>query len=143
MRKYFYLVSFKYRIDKQHESWLDLGVFSTKAKAEKKIQESSDKIGFKDYHRINFKISRIGVDFDFDIKDKSRVVLFCVTHEYEKDKVTYWQIFDYFSTQTKAEERIEYLKKHSRIGRKFPTCFEIVDIKVDNYNAWSEGFIRC
>ena len=32
------------------------------------------------------------------------------------------------------------LKKHSRIGKKHPNNFEINEMKVDNFNSWSEGF---
>lgn len=39
-----------------------------------------------------------------------------------------------------SNKHVEYLKKHSRIGKKYPDNFEIVEIKVDNFNSWSEGF---
>ena len=99
-------------------------------------------VGFRKYGFDNFKIIKFGVDFDTDIKDKSNVVLYCVTHEYDNpsDEFTYWSIFDYFSTIEKAKKYIEYLKKHSRIGKKYPNNFEIIDVKIDNFNSWSEGF---
>ena len=32
------------------------------------------------------------------------------------------------------------LKKHSRVGKKYPNNFEIVEVKIDSFNEWSEGF---
>ncbi len=40
----------------------------------------------------------------------------------------------------KQKECVEYLKKHNRIGKKYPDNFEILDVKIDDFNAWSEGF---
>ena len=98
--------------------------------------------GFNQYNFDNFKIIKFGVDFDTDIKNKSDVILYCVTHEYDNtsDGFTYWNIFDYFSTTEKAKKHIEHLKKHSRVGKKYPNNFEIIDVKIDDFNAWSEGF---
>ena len=28
----------------------------------------------------------------------------------------------------------------TRIGKKYPNNFEIIDVKIDNFNSWSEGF---
>ena len=36
--------------------------------------------------------------------------------------------------------KVEELKKRSRIGKKYPNNFEVVEIEVDCYNSWSEGF---
>ena len=47
---------------------------------------------------------------------------------------------EYISTFERAKAKVEYLKKHNRIGKKYPNNFEIVEIKVDNFNSWSEGF---
>lgn len=142
MIKYFYLVTFEYLIDENFELSLDLGVFSTKKKAEEKIKKSINLNGFKNYNIDNFKIIKFGVNFDYDIKNKENVILYCVTHEYENivDGLTYWNIFDYLSTMEKANSEVERLKKHSRIGKKYPNNFEVVEVKINNFNSWSEGF---
>lgn len=142
MIKYFYLVKFEYFVNDEYKSYFNLGIFSNLKLAKKKISISSGLVGFRKYGFDNFKIIKFGVDFDTDIKDKSNVVLYCVTHEYDNpsDEFTYWSIFDYFSTIEKAKKYIEYLKKHSRIGKKYPNNFEIIDVKIDNFNSWSEGF---
>lgn len=142
MIKYFYLVKFEYSVNDEYKSYFNLGVFSNLKLAKKKVSISSVLVGFRKYGFDNFKIIKFGVDFDTDIKDKSNVVLYCVTHEYDNpsDEFTYWSIFDYFSTIEKAKKYIEYLKKHSRIGKKYPNNFEIIDVKIDNFNSWSEGF---
>lgn len=142
MIKYFYLVKFEYFVNDEYKSYFNLGIFSNLKLAKKKVSISSGLVGFRKYGFDNFKIIKFGVDFDTDIKDKSNVVLYCVTHEYDNqsDEFTYWSIFDYFSTIEKAKKYIEYLKKHSRIGKKYPNNFEIIDVKIDNFNSWSEGF---
>ena len=142
MIKYFYLVKFEYFVNDEYKSYFNLGIFSNLKLAKKKVSISSGLVGFRKYGFDNFKIIKFGVDFDTDIKDKSNVVLYCVTHEYDNpsDEFTYWSIFDYFSTIEKAKKYIEYLKKHSRIGKKYPNNFEIIDVKIDNFNPWSEGF---
>lgn len=142
MIKFFYLVKFEYFVNDEYKSYFNLGIFSNLKLAKKKVNISSGLVGFRKYGFENFKIIKFGVDFDTDIKDKSNVVLYCVTHEYDNpsDEFTYWSIFDYFSTIEKAKKYIEYLKKHSRIGKKYPNNFEIIDVKIDNFNSWSEGF---
>lgn len=82
------------------------------------------------------------MDFEYDIKNKSNISLFCVTHEYDDEinDISFWNIFDYFSNFEKANLKVEYLKKHSRVGKKYPNNFEVFEIKVDNFNSWSEGF---
>ena len=142
MIKYFYLVKFEYFVNDEYKSYFNLGIFSNLKLAKKKVSISSGLVGFRKYGFDNFKIIKFGVDFDTDIKDKSNVVLYCVTHEYDNpsDEFTYWSIFDYFSTIEKAKKYIEYLKKHSRIGKKYPNNFESIDVKIDNFNSWSEGF---
>ena len=142
MIKYFYLVTFEYLTDENYNSEFDLGVFSTRRNAEKKVKDSAKLTGFNQYDIKNFKIIKFGVDFDIEIKNKSNIILYCVTHEYENedDGFTYWNIFDYLCSIKKANIKVENLKKHSRIGKKYPNNFEIVEVKVDCFNSWSEGF---
>lgn len=142
MIKYFYLVKFTYMSNKDFESNLDLGIFSSKRNANEKIKLSKKLPGFKEYDFENFQIIKFGVDFEFDIKNKSNISLFCVTHEYENEinYISFWNIFDYFSSIEKANSKVKYLKKHSKFGKKYPNNFDVFEIKVDNFNSWSEGF---
>lgn len=105
MIKYFYLVKFEYFVNDEYKSYFNLGIFSNLKLAKKKVSISSGLVGFRKYGFDNFKIIKFGVDFDTDIKDKSNVVLYCVTHDYDNpsDEFTYWSIFDYFSTIEKAK----------------------------------------
>lgn len=143
MRKYFYLVEFKRFIKKlNYEACLDLGIFSTKNNASKKIMMSKDLNGFRNYSIDNFQVTKFGVDFDIELLNKTEVILYCVLHEYEdeNEQFTNWCVFDYCDTLKRAQNKIDYLKKHSRIGKKHPNNFDIIEIKVDNFNSWSEGF---
>ena len=108
MIKYFYLVKFEYSICDDYNSYFNLGVFSNLKFAKKKIDKSIGLAGFNQYNFDNFKIIKFGVDFDADIKNKSDVILYCVTHEYDNTSngFTYWNIFDYFSTTEKAKKHI-------------------------------------
>lgn len=140
MIKYFYLVEFSYLVSEDYTSRFDLGIFSTRKKAEEKIKMSVDLPGFNEHGIENFTITKFGVNFDVIPNNKSDVILYCVYHEYEQGKFDYYTIFDYFSSQEKAEAKVQYLRKHSRVGKKYPDNFDIADVKVDNYLSWSGGF---
>ncbi len=145
MKKYFYLVEFSYLTTDNEKSSFNLGVFSIKSNADKKISYSYTQKGFNKYPLDNFKVKKFGVDFENANVDKSKSILYCVSHEYcidESQDEYAWTIFGYFSTCMEAEKKVLYLKKHSRIGKKYPDNFEINEIKVDNYNSWSEGFVE-
>ena len=146
MRRYFYWVDFSYITKNGDKSRFDLGVFSSLTKARNKIDMSADSCGFRDYPKSNFTIDKIGVDFDYEVTDKSNLTLYFVCHEYEPENeevgVSYYSYWGYYSTIKEAEERIEYVKAHSRLGKKYPDCFEIIKVRVDNLNAWSEGFVE-
>lgn len=142
MLYYFYLVNFEYTSFEGFVDSFDLGIFSNIKKAQKKINMSIGLSGFNKYNAENFKIIKFGVKFDSKITDKSNVILYQVAHEYENDNgdTTYWIIFGYYSTIKAANEQVDYLKIHTRIGKKLPDKFNIYEKKVDNYNSWSEGF---
>lgn len=40
----------------------------------------------------------------------------------------------------KVEKHVEYLQKHNKIGKKYPNNFEIVEVYVNNFNSWVDGF---
>lgn len=143
MKKYFFIVYFNYNDDSGMNQF-DLGIFSSKKKALKKIELVKDKEGFNTYSNDNFLIKKIGVDFSKPIINKSEIVLYSIYHEYmkieENKEVYYWNFYGLYSDKNKAAEEVMELKLHTRIGKKYPDCFEIVDEKVDNMNSWAEGF---
>lgn len=143
MKKYFYLVWFSYTDDNGDSSSFNLGVFSHHKNAVKKVDMSVNLEGFRDYPRQNFEITKFAVDFDADNYDKSAVTLYCVWHEYDIDEdESIYTVFDYVSSFEKAQQLVEHLKKHSKIGLQYPNNFEITEEKVDSYNDWSEGFTK-
>ncbi len=141
MRKFFYKVQFEYMIDEYYKSSFDLGIFSCKQNAEEKVKRSCNLAGFRDYSLDNFSIVKFAVDMDEDC-DKSSAILYELWHEYSdiSQDCLYWTIFGYYSSKKRAEERLCNLRSTRRIGKKYPNNFEISEVKVDNYNAWSEGF---
>lgn len=142
MKKFFYLVKFSYSVADETISQFDLGVFSTRKNAENKILLTKDRPGFCKQPINCFQIIKFAVDFDHEVVDKSKEKLYCVYHEYtDEDNNEIWNIFDYFSELESAKEKIEYLKKHSNIGKKHPNNFDITEITVDNYSSWSSGFV--
>lgn len=140
LRKYFYLVTFSYLSDENEESFFDLGVFSTPIKASKKIERAKTLTGFKQFEESCYKIIKFGVEFENAVSKKQGIELYSLSHEYTTKESTFWTVLDYFSTHKQAQEKMIYLQKHSRLGRKYPNNFEINKIIVDNYNDWSEGF---
>ncbi len=133
MKKYFYMVHYTYT-DGDNVSSFDLGIFSTKKNAERKILMSKELPGFKKYGDL-FEIIKFSVNFDIRIEKKD-ATLYCVWLEHDDC----FEIFDYFSSFKDAFEKVEYYKNHTRIGKKYASLFQISDVIVDNYNAWSEGF---
>ena len=129
MRKYFYMVDYKYV-----GGDVGLGIFSTKYKAEKKISMSKNLPGFREYGDL-FVITKFAVDFD-DLQYKTGTILYYIWLEYNDN----YEIFDYYSSEEKANQKIDYFKKHTRIGKKFPNLFQISSVVVDDYLSWSEGF---
>ena len=143
MKKFFYLVFFSYKLENGLQDQFDLGVFTSKSNAKKKIEMCLDLPGFKDFSKDNFTITKFAVSFEHAIQDKSKVNLYSVCHEYEDEKESdcyCWEIFGYFSTKREARKKIDFLKEHSRIGKKYPNNFEIVKELIDNYKLWSFGF---
>ena len=59
MKKAFYLLWFSYCLENGDSSDFDLGLFSSKKNAEKKMETVADKNGFKDFPKSNFEIIKI------------------------------------------------------------------------------------
>lgn len=140
MRKYFYLVTFSYLSDENEESCFDLGVFSTPKNASKKIEKTKTLTGFNQFGENCYKIIKFGVEFKDTISKKQEIELYGLSHEYTTNEGTFGTVLDYFSTHKQAQEKMLFLQKHSRLGKKYPNNFEINKVLVDNYNDWSEGF---
>lgn len=139
MRKYFYLVTFSYTTGENEKSDFDLGVFSTKENALKKIQNSKSLPGFNQYGDECFKIVKFCVEIEKPFTD-NKTILYSLSHEYTTNEGTFWTVFGYFSRYRLAKEKLLMLQNHSRIGKKYPNNFEINKVPVDSYNDWSEGF---
>ena len=139
MLKYFYKVM--YQKEDVEEGSFDLGIFSTQKNADLKIAKASKCIGFNNWN--GFKVIKFGVTFPIDIR-KEGITLYSVTHEYsiiEDDQIyDVFNVFNIFGSKIEAEQNVEYLKKHSRIGRKYPENFLISETIVDNFSYWSEGY---
>ena len=140
MRKYYYLVTFSYLSDNNEESFFDLGVFSTPINAAQKIEKTKTLTGFNQFGENCYKVIKFGVVFNNTVNKKQGIELYSLSHEYTTTEGTFWTVLDYFSTHKQAQEKMFFLQKHSRLGKKYPDNFEINRVLVDNYNDWSEGF---
>lgn len=146
MLKYFYYLYFQYEVEKDEEgksvtSTFGLGYLSTKAKAKAKIDDYKHVIGFNDYPIDSFKIIKQGVIFETNIEDKSKVDLYELSHEYEKDGYDYFTIFSVFATEKEAIKEMEK-QKTKKPYNEFPDNFVIGKWKVDREFAWEEGFTK-
>ena len=122
-----------------------LGTFSCLKNARKKQKQVENQPGFRD-NPNNFKITRCRVKFDDNaVVKKSETVLYCVLLNYEEtidgEICETFIHFGYYATEREAQEVLEYKKKHSREGKKHPEGFSIDWGHVDDYNAWSKGFV--
>ncbi len=140
MIKFFFLAEFEYS-NKDETERFDLGIFSSKSKAEEKISMIKNKSGFKNYDHTSYKIIKFGVNFDRDDVNKEQATLFSVWVEYpDEQNAFYYVIFDYFSSYQKAKAKVNFLKSHSRIGKKHPDKLTISKINVNDFSSWSSGF---
>ena len=67
MINFFYLVQFEY-FTNDYVSSFDLGVFSTKQKAKKKVEQSINLSGFKDFNIDNFEMWCYSTNVNTDSK---------------------------------------------------------------------------
>lgn len=143
MIKYFYQVEYAYEENGKRQNF-NLGVFSTLKNANKKVSLCKNQLGFSKYPD-GFEITKFGVNFKNNIVKKTGIHLFFIYHEYsileEDEWYDYWVQFDCFSTYFEAKSKLAYLKKHTRLGKKYPDNFMIDKVIVDNYNDWAEGFV--
>ena len=137
MRKYFYELLYEY-FDEYGRHDLQIGYFSAHKKAQRICDEIRSKPGFCD-HNGEFIISKFAVDFDCEVRDKSEVVLYELSHEYQDDEgYDNWVIFGVFSSLDEAERVKEEMAAIAPYN-KLPDGFCISDCKVD-IAGWLEGF---
>ena len=129
MRQFFYLVSFAYE-DESGSSAFDLGVFSSLALAKKKIEASKNLSEFSDYSELNFLITPIGVEVK-EKKPKENRILYQIDHEYIDGEIGYTNVFGLTETREEAKKLVKELKKHTRIGKKYPDGFSINKCRVN------------
>ena len=140
MIKFFFLAEFEYSNGDETERF-DLGIFTSKSKAEEKINIIKNKPGFNNYDQSFFKIIKFGVNFDRNEVNKEKATLFSVWVEYPDEKnLFYYVIFDYFSSYQKAKAKVNFLKNHSRIGKKHPEKLKISKININDFSSWLGGF---
>lgn len=142
MLKYFFNLYFTYASDgKNLDNFFHIGYFSSKNKAMAMINKLKDKIGFKDYPVDCFIIDKIGMHITEEIKSKSGINLFELSHEYEKDGESHWTVFGIF--QSKQSAQIELSKqKNKKAYKAYPDGFIIDKWLVDKQFAWLEGFTK-
>ncbi len=111
--------------------------------ARKKVLQASKLKGFSDWVE-GFNIVKFGVLFRENLQVKKQgLKIYSISHEYEieVDGVVYdvYKFLNFCSSKKDAEKQVQILKSNTRYGRKYPHGFEI-DVVVDNYSLWSEGF---
>jgi hypothetical protein len=137
MRKYFYELLYEYS-DKNGKHNFQIGYFSTYKKAQYICDIIKFKPGFCN-HNGDFIISKFAVNFDYEVKDKSKVNLYELSHEYQDDEgYDNWVIFGVFSSLEEAEKRKKEIEETAPYN-KFPDGFCIADCKID-IPGWLDGF---
>ena len=145
MLYYFYYLYFEYEVGKNKHGHImsnefDIGYFSTRAKAQEKIQFYKNLSGFKNHPLDCFKIKKLGVKFETKIKDKSLVDFFVLSHYYsDNDYFDYPTVFPPFATEKEAKEKMEKIKNEKPFC-DYPDEFAINQFEVDRYTGWTEGF---
>lgn len=146
MLKYFYYLYFRYETNVNGEVYdndFDLGYFSAKKKAKDAISLYVDQPGFRDHELDCFKILKVGVRFDYEVTEKSGLVLYELSHEYEvEDGGEIEMIFGLYSSKTAAKRELNKQKK-KRLYSKHPDNFSIYTTTIDyTLGIWKEGFDR-
>lgn len=142
MLRYFYNLYFQYETAEENISNIfNIGYFSTKKRAIEILNSLKSKVGFNQYSVECFKISKLGMHLNSEIKDKSGLILFELAHDYEVDEIINWTIFGIY--QSKEDAQIEILKQKSKKPYKFFTNgFHINIWIVDKQIEWQDGFLN-
>lgn len=150
MIKCFYELYFKYiqRYDDEGDpivSRIDIGVFSEKKKAINKRDDLKKEVGFNEHPLSCFFIRMTRVKVPDNLKRKSGIKLYSLEHEYEMtdgdEIIDRCRYFGYYFYKKEAIKDRDYLRKHTRYGKKYPEGFSIFCTIVDKpFPAWDEGF---
>jgi hypothetical protein len=145
MIKYFYNLYFEYDVTidlsgEKPKGSFSIGYFSSNKKAEEIIAFYKDKPGFSQHPIECFKIQKTGVKFDHEIKNKTGIVLYELSHEFElKDGEDEWTIFGVFNSEENAQKEQQKQTKKRKYSA-FQSGFNISKWKVDIDLEWQEGF---
>jgi len=145
MLYYFYYLSCRdeHEIDGEDGLFVntyDIGYFSTKAEAEKQIQVYKKLPGFCDLSVDCFKIKKYAVRFDDKVEDKGLVGLFIASYESYDGNNDYYEIFPPFSSEKKANEKIEEVKRKNETYKYQEEEYYVNEWRVNRDLCWTEGF---
>ena len=139
MKKYFYDVFYQKADKNGCGAVFFIGYFSCIEKARLAIDSVKDKPGFRDSNG-NFEINKFAVQFKSDIKEKSGLLLFEVSHEYlDSEGFDNCTIFGVYETEEEAQ-KIKTEKEKILPYCEIPEGFMISECKVDLV-GWTEGFV--
>ncbi len=143
MTKYFFNLYFQYNENVEQEEFssvFNLGYFSSYKKAKETIQLYAGKPGFKEFDEQCFKIQKFGVKFDNENIDKTKVILYELSHVFtDSDGITEEILFGVYSTMLMAKAMLTKQKKKRSFKGK-TEGFHIAKWRVDVDLAWEEGF---
>ena len=142
MLKYFYYLYFRYQTKENGQNSdhdFSLGYFSTRKKAKESINLYVDQPGFRDYGLDCYIIFKFRVRFDYKLEDKSGIVLYELSHEYEDEYFDYGKVFGLYQSKEAAQMELNKQKK-KRSYSKYPDNFCIAKCKIDFNLGWREGF---
>lgn len=142
MIKYFYFLYFQYfQEDGSPSNFFQLGLYSSKKKAQESICFFKDLVGFNKHPLSCFHIKRVKVNFNEEFKCKSDIYLYKLSYSDSDgyDQITNTTLFGYFEKRKFAiMERDKQLQTKKFSNKSF---FNIEKIKIDeNSKLWDEGF---
>jgi len=136
---YFYLVTFSPKNDELNS--LNLGLFSTKKKANNKIMKSKNLPGFNEYSIADFKIKKTAVLCSENAEKKKIKYLYWLYSEIDYIDYSEWKDYGYYHLKKIALNDLKWIINHTRYGKNNKKSFIIDKIKVNLMTCWSEGFI--
>ena len=138
MRKYFYHLQYIYTDLNNDNHYFLIGYFSTLNKSKEAIKLVENKPGFKNSGG-SFEITKLCLNFDKNIYEKSGIVLYEASHEYlDSDGYDNVTIFGIYSSYEEAKKKQDEYFVTSPYN-EYPDGFCIAECKVDLI-GWMEGF---
>ena len=140
MKRYFYDLWFEYDNADKYKSSFHIGYFSSLKKVKENILYLKNQPGFCDYPIECFQYQKFGVNINEKITNKSGIILYVLSHEYENEQgEDCWVVFGAFGSELEAKkEWSKYLKK--KIYKEHPNGFILSQWKVDYSIERKEGF---